>query len=76
MKNKINFISVALELATVLLITVATFLWGVATARAERGYAACGGEYLFLLIPAFYYAGKPLVVDWITDIRKLWRKRP
>lgn len=65
----------ALELATVLLITLGTFLCGVASARAERGYAACGGEYLFLLIPVFYCVGKPVVVDWIADIRKSWRKR-
>lgn len=58
------------------LITAAAFLWGVAVARAERGYAACGGEYLFLLIPAFYCVGKPVVADLIADLRRVWRERP
>ena len=64
----------ALEVATVLLITVAAFLWGVAAAPVERGYASRGGECLFLLIPVFYCVGKPVVVDWIADLRRVWRE--
>jgi len=46
------------ELAAVLLITAAAFAAAKHTALIERGYAACGGEYMFLLIPALYYIGK------------------
>lgn len=60
----------ACELLIVLLVTAATFLWGVVTAWAERGYAACGGEYLLLLIPLMYYIVKRIVMDWVADSRK------
>lgn len=62
-----------LELLAVLLMTAAAFVWGVQTAQAERGYTAIGGEYLLLLLPAMYYTGKRTILDWITEIRELWR---
>ena len=62
-----------LELAAVLLVTALAFVWGVQTAQAERGYIAIGGEYLFLLFPFMYYPGKRTILDWITEIRELWR---
>lgn len=63
-----------LELAVVLLLTAVAFVWGVQTARIERGYEAIGGEYLFLLLPAIYYTGKRTILDWIADLRELWRE--
>ena len=63
-----------LELAAVLLVTALAFAWGVQTAQAERGCTAIGGEYLFLLLPAIYYTGKRTILDWIADIRELWKE--
>jgi len=48
----------AVELAAVLLMTAAVFGLAKQAALIERGYAACGGEYMFLLTPALYYIGK------------------
>ena len=62
------------ELAAVLLVTVLTFIWGVRVAQAERGYAAIGGEYFLPLIPLVYYSGKRTILDWVTEIRSLWRE--
>lgn len=73
MKRKRSFLSVAIETAIVLLITIIAFRWGQRTALAERGYTACGGEFLLLLIPPMYYSVKRTVLDWITDIRKYLR---
>jgi len=67
--NKRSLTSILCELVAVLLITAAAFRWGRTTALAERGYTACGGEYLLLLIPPMYYAGKRIVLDWIATIR-------
>lgn len=64
----------AFELLAVLLLTVAAFMWGKQTARIERGYEAIGGEYLLLLLPAIYYTGKRTILDWIADIRELWKE--
>ena len=74
MKPKRSLASVLLELAAVLLVTALAFAWGVQTAQAERGYTAIGGEYLFLLLPFMYYPGKRAILDWVTEIRKLWRQ--
>ena len=74
MKPKRSLASVVLELAAVLLVTALAFTWGVQTAQAERGYTAIGGEYLFLLIPFMYYAGKRTIQDWIADIRERRRE--
>ena len=63
-----------LELLAVLLVTVLAFAWGKQTAQAERGYTAIGGEYLLLLLPAMYYAGKRTILDWIADIRERRRE--
>lgn len=70
MRPKRSLASVACELLTVLLVTAAAFQWGRTTALAERGCAACGGEYVLLLIPPLYYAGKRTILDWIAAIRK------
>ena len=72
-----NRIAAAVELATVLLITAAAFVWGQWAARIERGYTAHGGEYLLLLIPAIYYIGKRIAADWIAELQDnetIWRK--
>ena len=71
---KRSLASVALELAVVLLVTALTFAWGMREAQAQRGYNAIGGEFIFLLIPAMYYTGKRVILDWINDIRKLEEK--
>lgn len=63
-----------LELATVLLVTTLAFAWGKQAALAERGYNAIGGEYLLLLLPAMYYTGKRTILDWVTEIRELWKE--
>lgn len=73
MKSKRSLASVALEPLVVLLLTAAAFAWGKQTALAERGYEAVGGEYLLLLLPAIYYISKQMILDWTTDIRKLWK---
>lgn len=74
MKPKRSLASVVLELVAVLLVTALAFAWGKQTAQAERGYTAIGGEYLLLILPAVYYTGKRTILDWITDLRKLWRE--
>lgn len=66
----------AVELAAVLTITAAAFVWGQRAALIERGYDARGGECLLLLIPAIYYIGKRTAKDWITELRELWRRQP
>lgn len=71
MRRKRSLASVFFELAAVLLVTALAFVWGVQTTQAERGYTAIGGEYLFLLLPAIYYTGKRMILDWIADLRKL-----
>ena len=68
-----NRAAAAVELAAVLLATAATFAWGQRAALIERGYTARGGEYLLLLIPFIYYAGKRTLLDWIAELRELWR---
>ena len=73
MKPKRSLVSVACELLAVLLITGTAFMWGKGAALAERGYEAIGGEYLLLLLPAIYYTGKRTLLDWIADIRRLWK---
>ena len=72
-----NRAAAAVELAAVLLATVAAFAWGQRTALIERGHTAHGGEYLLLLIPAIYYIGKRIAEDWIAELRdneNIWRK--
>lgn len=73
MKKRKSRAAAAVELAAVLLITAAAFAWGQRAALIERGYTAHGGEYLLLLIPAIYYTGKRTVLDWIEELRELWR---
>lgn len=63
-----------LELAAVLLVTALAFAWGKQAALAERGYNAIGGEYLLLFLPAMYYTGKRTILDWVTEIRELWKE--
>ena len=67
-----NWIAAAVELAAVLLATAAAFTWGQRAALIERGYTARGGEYMLLLIPAIYYTGKRVLLDWIAELRELW----
>lgn len=68
MKPKQNPVPVAVELASVFLVTVLAFVWGRQTALAERGCDAIGGEYLLLLLPLMYYSGKRIVLDWVAEI--------
>ena len=72
MKPKQHPEPVAVELASVLLVTVSAFVWGRQTALAERGYTAIGGEYLLLLLPLMYYSGKRIVLDWGAEVRSQW----
>ena len=80
MKLSKKQVSAVLELVIVLLATALVFRLGVATAKAERGYDAHGGEYLLLTLPALYYAGKQTLQDWLADLREIrrggqpWRK--
>lgn len=80
MKLSRKQVSAVLELVIVLLATALVFRLGVATAKAERGYDAHGGEYLLLGLPALYYAGKQTLQDWLADLREIrrggqpWRK--
>lgn len=69
MKAKKN-LTLAAELIAILLLTVAAFTWGKRTALTERGYEACGGEYLLLLLPFLYYTGKWAVLDWIARLTR------
>ena len=73
MNGKKEWIAAAVELAVVLLATVAAFTWGQRAALIERGYTARGGESMPLLIPAIYYTGKRVLLDWIAELRDLWR---
>lgn len=80
MKLSKKQVSAVLELVIVLLATALVFRLGVATAKAERGYDAHGGEYLLLTLPALYYAEKQTLQDWLADLREIrkggqpWRK--
>lgn len=80
MKLSRKQVSAVLELVIVLLATALVFRLWVATAKAERGYDAHGGEYLLLTLPALYYAGKQTLQDWLADLREIrrggqpWRK--
>lgn len=80
MKLSRKQVSAVLELVIVLLATALVFRLGVATAKAERGYDAHGGEYLLLTLPVLYYAGKQTLQDWLADLREIrrggqpWRK--
>lgn len=74
MNRKKNWAAAAVELAAVLLATAAAFAWGQRAALIERGYTARGGEYMLLLIPAIYYTGKRVLLDWIAELRELWRQ--
>lgn len=73
MKPKRSLGGMICELAAVLLVTAAAFTWGKQTAQIQRGYEAIGGEYLLLLIPAIYYTGKRALLDWIADLREMWK---
>ena len=73
MKKGKNRAAAAVELAAVLLATAAAFALGQRAALIERGYTARGGEYLLLLIPFIYYTGKWTLLDWIAELRELWR---
>lgn len=73
MSGKKKWTAAAVELAAVLLATLAAFTWGQRAALIERGYTAYGGEYLLLLIPAIYYTGKRTLLDWIEELREIWR---
>ena len=72
---KRSLASVVYELLTVFQITGFAFMWGKGVALAERGYEAMGGEYLLLLIPAIYYIGKRVILDWIAEFRELKKGR-
>lgn len=74
MRFKRSLASIIFEVAIVLLVTALTFAWGKQTALAERGYNAIGGEYLLLILLAMYYTGKRTILDWVTEIRELWRE--
>ena len=74
MRFKRSLASIIFEVAIVLLVTALTFAWGKQTALAERGYNAIGGEDLLLILPAMYYTGKRTILDWVTEIRELWRE--
>lgn len=80
MKMSKKQILAALELAIFLFATALVFCLGVAVAKAERGYDACGGEYLLLTIPVLCYTGKQTLQDWLVDLREIqrgdqpWRK--
>lgn len=74
MRRKRSPVSAALELAAVLLATALAFAWGKQTALAERGYEAAGGEYMLLLLPVIYYAGKRTALDWAQELRQSWRE--
>lgn len=70
MNTKRNLALVLAEPVIILLLTIAAFTWGKRTALTERGYEACGGEYLLLLLPFLYYTGKRVVPQWITYLRE------
>lgn len=70
MRHKRGLAPVIFEVATVLLITAALFQWGRTTALAERGYVACGGEYVLLLLPLIYGTAKRTILDWTATLRK------
>ena len=52
--------------------TVVLYRQGAAWALAERGYHACGGELLLLLLPFLYYIVERICKDFARDIREFW----
>ncbi len=70
MRHKRSLASVIFELAAVLLVTAAAFVWGRSEAMAEWGRETFGGEHLLLLLPIMYYVGKRILLDWIADLRE------
>ena len=38
-------------------------------------WCLCGGEYSLLLLPVLYYIWKQVLIDWITELRYLWRDK-
>ena len=70
MSAKRSLALAAAELIVILLLTVAAFTWDKRTALTERGYEACGGEYLLLLLPFLYYTGKWAVLNWIAHLTR------
>lgn len=74
MKRERKWIT-TVELVIVLLATVTVFVWGKRATMTERGYAACGREYSLLLLPVLYYIWKQVLIDWITELRYLWRDK-
>lgn len=50
---------------------IVLYTWAAEYAYAERGYAAYGGEYLLLLLPAFWWICEKTVKDTKKDKRKL-----
>ena len=52
--------------------TVVLYRQGAAWALYERGYHACGGELLLLLIPFLYYIVERICKDFARDIREFW----
>ena len=76
MKHKKKTRRRAVELIAVLTLTAALFIAASRYALIERGYAAAGGEYMLLLLPFIYYAGKRAIRDFATDFTELYRTAP
>lgn len=80
MNLKEDLVLAVLELIAVICVTFILFEYGCTVAMAERGYSACGGEYLLLAFPMLYYAGKRTIKDLFADLREVrrggrpWRK--
>lgn len=73
MNRRKKWIAAAVELAVVIMVTITAFAWGKRDALIERGYTAHGGEYMLLLIPTIYCTGKRTLLDWIAELRAIWR---
>lgn len=69
------------EIAKYLFLTAAgiiLFKYASAYATARRGYTAIGGEYLLLLLPAFYTVVDEMVRGMARDFAEIfgdWRKK-
>lgn len=70
MRKKKSWI-MAVELAVILLLTAGAFMQGRQSALVMRQGEGCGGECLFLLLPAVYYIWKRIVADWLRDFSAL-----
>lgn len=74
--RKIKTRRALLRWTVVIGVSVALFAFGREAALRERGYAAIGGEYLLLLLPAVVYILGRSVASIVREFRQLYDEAP